>query len=329
MRCRGSDGSPKRSTATIARSRDRAIARKPDHALAWSNRGTALQKLGRLEEALTSFDRAAALRPENLDGHYRPANVLHALGRLPEVLASIDRAVALDPDSATAHIKRSNALRELRRPGEALESSDRAIALEPDSYWNESLCRLLIGDFKAGWKKYEWRRDGRCDAAPTPLAFPQPLWLGETDLRGRTILLHAEQGMGDTLQFVRYAPLVAGRGARVLLLVQATLRSLAGMDGDNTTGASAHARFTSAALSIRGSSSTGFRGYRFFDRLGRVMLAPRVPTPALHASLPPFVDLPRWISAGACSASRRTWSRSHSTNGCSGPIASVTRVNTR
>ncbi len=109
-----------------------------------------------------------------------------------------------------------------------MASYRKALTIEPDyapAHWNESLCRLLIGDFERGWKKYEWR--WKCDQDLLATRnFSQPLWLGREDLTGKTILLHAEQGLGDTIQFARYAQAVAQKCAKVILEVQPSLRSL-------------------------------------------------------------------------------------------------------
>ena len=132
------------------------------------------------------------------------------------------------PDYAEALSNRGNTLQELQRFEEALASYDRALALRPDfaeAHFNEALCRLLIGDFDRGWEEYEWRwetgqlRKGKRN-------FAQPLWLGSNEITGKTILLHAEQGFGDTIQFCRYVPFVVERAARVILEVPKPLHEL-------------------------------------------------------------------------------------------------------
>jgi tetratricopeptide (TPR) repeat protein len=213
---------------------DRAIALRPDYAEAWYNQGIALRELRRPLEALASYDRAIALKPDYAEAHSNRGNALTDLKRYEEALASYDRAIALKPDYAEAYGNRGVMLFEMRRMEEALADYDRAIALKPDyaeAHYNRAMHSLTQGDYARGWAQYEWRwRTTQFEEAVRDLA--APLWLGREDLRGRTILLHAEQGLGDTLQFCRYVPQVAARGATVVLEVQAGLeRLLARLEG--------------------------------------------------------------------------------------------------
>ncbi len=241
---------------------DRALALQPDHARALGNRGDSLRQLKRFDQALASYDRALVLRPDHVETLCKRGMTLHDLKRFDEALASYDRALALRPDQAEAFSNRGAALHELRRYDEALASYDRALALrldhaealrnrgatlhklkrfdealasydralavEPDhaeAHFNKALLRLLKGDFAVGWREYEWRlkTERRLSSERN---FTQPRWLGETAIEGKTILLHSEQGFGDTIQFCRYVPLVAERGARVLLEAPAPLKDL-------------------------------------------------------------------------------------------------------
>jgi len=207
---------------------DRVIALQPDYAEAHSNRGNTLRELRRYDEALEACDRALALMPDFAEAHCNRGNALHALQRFDEALTSFDRALALRPAYAEALSNRGVTLQDLMRCEEALASVSRALALRPDfagAHFNEALCRLLIGDFERGWQKHEWRWQTD-QLANERRNFRQPLWLGSGELAGRTLLLHAEQGFGDTLQFCRYVPVVAARGARVILEVQGPLREL-------------------------------------------------------------------------------------------------------
>ncbi len=209
---------------------DRAIALKPDFAEAWNNRMLALRDLKRPEDALASCEQAIALQPDYAEAHNNRASALYDLRRLDEVVLSIDRALAIRPDFAEAHVNRGVMLLELRRLQEAQADFEQAIALNPaypEGHYNKAMCQLMRGDHAEGWAGYEWRwRTVQFEEAGRD--FAAPLWLGAEDLRGKTILLHAEQGLGDALQFCRYVPLVAARGARVILEVYKGLERLMG-----------------------------------------------------------------------------------------------------
>ena len=206
---------------------ERAIALRPDYVEAHNSLGVLLAP-DRPDEALASFERAVAIRPGFADAHNNAGNVLHDLGRHNDALASYRRALAAKPDHAAAHNNVGMALRELNRHEEAVASFEMAQTIKPDyveAHVNESLVRLALGDYATGWKKYAWRRltanfsYGRKNP-------PRPLWLGQWDIAGKTILLHGEQGLGDTIHFCRYVPLVAEQGARIVLAVQRPLAAL-------------------------------------------------------------------------------------------------------
>ena len=209
---------------------DRTIAMRPDYAEAHSNRGNTLKEMGRYEEALESCDRALALLPNFAAAHLNRGNALFELKRFDEALASFDRAIALRPDYVEALTNRGVTLHDLKRFDEALASYDRAITVRPDyaeAHYREAMCRLLIGDFRRGWEKHEWRWESR-QLNNVKRNFSRPAWLGlgSGELAGKTILLHAEQGFGDTIQFCRYAPLIAEHAERVILEVQSPLCEL-------------------------------------------------------------------------------------------------------
>ena len=209
---------------------NKAIALKRDFAGAYNNRGNALRNLKRLADALASYNKAIALKPNFAEAYNNRGNMLSYFNRQEEALASYDKAIALKPDYAEAYNNRGLALRDLKRPDEALANYDRAITLEKnfaEAHWNKSLCLLQLGRFEQGWLEYEWRWKIRVPRS-SMRSFPKPLWLGEDPLVDKAILLYSEQGFGDTIQFCRYAKLVADLGARVILEVPNPLISLLG-----------------------------------------------------------------------------------------------------
>jgi tetratricopeptide (TPR) repeat protein len=207
---------------------DHALSLRPNDAETYNNRGNALIKLNGPEAALASYDTALALRPDYAEAFNNRGNALMSLKRPAEALANYDQALALNPDNPEALNNRGHAFMCLMQPAEALASYDQALALKPDyadARLGKSFCLLLQGDFARGWRDYEFRWDTE-QMQPGKRNFAQPLWLGDQDVRGTTILLHGEQGFGDTLQFCRLAKRVAQRGAAVVLEVPAELASL-------------------------------------------------------------------------------------------------------
>ena len=171
----------------------RAIELKPDLAAAHNVLGSILQDRRRPTEALASFQKAIQLKPDLVDAYNNIGGVLEGIGRVADAGGAFERAVSIAPAVPQFHV-------------------------------NLGLNRLLRGDLSGGWVELDWRRLDRTSASSRP--FDQPLWDG-SHLGGRTVLLTAEQGLGDTLQFLRYAPLVAGRGGRVVVEVHPPLVDLA------------------------------------------------------------------------------------------------------
>jgi tetratricopeptide (TPR) repeat protein len=214
---------------------DRGLCIAPDDAELLNRRGVALLELGRALDALENFERALAADPGPLDALGNLGNALLKLNRPALALAAYDRALVAAPEKALLLTNRAVALRRLDRPHEAQMSASRALVSKPDfaqARFVESIARLTLGDFADGWVGYESRWAVGLLASQRR-TFTAPLWLGNEPLHGKTILLHAEQGSGDTIQFARYAPLVAVRGAkRIVLEVQSELvRLLKAMPG--------------------------------------------------------------------------------------------------
>lgn len=240
---------------------DRALERNPDHPNALQRSAAILADIGRFEDAQARNARAIALGQPSAELFRRSGNVLLRLGRPREALENFDRALERDPAHKRALVGRSAALEQLDRPQEALETLDRGLAAwpdaadllynkatvlkllkrldeacavyaealavapdDPDANTNFAMTLLLKGDFAAGWRAYEhrWGQAGRSDDRPRLAAAP---WNGE-DLAGRAILVYAEQGLGDLVQFCRYLPLLQARGAGVALIAKANMHAL-------------------------------------------------------------------------------------------------------
>ncbi len=213
----------------------RAVALKPDLLPAWQNKVVAETRLGLHEAALATCDHLIALQPGVALPHRTRAEALLALHRPAEAIADLEAAAA-DPSLTNVGVNRAYALHAAGRSAEAMRAVDDALTVNPEfalAHWNAASICLALGDYARGWREYEWRwtDPGFRGKRRT---FPQPLWLGAQPLAGRTILLHAEQGFGDTIQFCRYAPLVHALGARVLLEAPPPLlpllKTLAGVD---------------------------------------------------------------------------------------------------
>jgi len=215
---------------------DAALALCPDDPEVHHSRGIALQALKRFDEALASLDLALQLDPTHVNAMLNRGNTLQSLGHIDEALACYDEVLAHRGDDASIWNNRGNALEAAQRSEEAMDCYARAIALAPGfevAHWNRALLALQQGQLADGWRGYEWRwKNPHLTVYRQKRDFTEPLWLGNAPLEGKTILLHAEQGLGDTLQFCRYVPLVKARGAQVILEVQQPLTGLlAGLDG--------------------------------------------------------------------------------------------------
>jgi tetratricopeptide (TPR) repeat protein len=203
-----------------------AIQLKPDYAEAHHNLGSILFDQEKFDEAIQSFQKAIDLKPASPLSHNNLALVLDEIGKHDEAIHAARTAVKLQPNYAFGWNTLGNLLVHQGQYQEAKSALHQAIHLQPDyamAHWNISLIHLLEGDLETGWIEHEWRK--QTDIESRPREFPQPEWLGQ-ELNGQTILIHAEQGFGDTIQFIRYIPMVASRGARVLFQCPADLSSL-------------------------------------------------------------------------------------------------------
>jgi tetratricopeptide (TPR) repeat protein len=203
---------------------------QPDHAATLNGRGTALHRLNRFEEALSDNRRAQALDPTNADICNDVGAALQKLGRNEEALEWFDRALDMRPDFLWALNNKALTLGELHKFDEAFMLYRHVKQIEPENAetdWNIALLHLLNGDFEAGWRGREarWKIPSHPGTAGYP-KFSQPMWLGEENIEGKTILVCADEGLGDTIQFVRYAPMLKALGARVILLPQESLHPL-------------------------------------------------------------------------------------------------------
>jgi len=202
-----------------------ALALKPEYPDALANLGIALSEQRQYDEAIACYREALRLKPDYAAALTNLGNVFVEQGKPAEALAFYERALQLQPDYAEAHRNRGQALHAHGKLDEALAGFRQALELQPDlaaAHMGRAQTLLALGKFDEGWIEYEWR--WKCKEFSPP-SYQQPLWDGSA-LDGRTILLHAEQGLGDTLQFIRYAPLVKERGGRVLVACQKPLLQL-------------------------------------------------------------------------------------------------------
>lgn len=210
-----------------------ALELQPDSVEVHINLGFAMAEQHRFTEAEASFRHALRLQPNYADAYNNLGIVLREQNRFAESEASFRRAIELNASLVNAYNNLGNLLREFDRLDEAEACYLQALQIKPDyfdAHLNLSFVLLQRGDFARGWAEYEYRWMSRGNEPRR--AFAQPMWTGDADLRGKAILLHAEQGLGDTLHFVRYATLLKKHGAKVYVFAPASLKSLlASCDG--------------------------------------------------------------------------------------------------
>jgi tetratricopeptide (TPR) repeat protein len=206
-----------------------ALRLRPDYADAYNGLGTVFGKLGRWAEAEACYRDAIGQSPDFFGAYSNLGDVLRNLGRFHEAERCCREALRLEPKNTAAHTNLANALQNLCRLEEAENHYREALRLEPGdavAHANLGMLLLLAGRFEMGWEEYEWR--WRAEALP-PRGFEQPQWRGEK-IGGRTLLLHADQGFGDTIQFCRYVPLVAAKADVVLEVPRALVRLFSGLE---------------------------------------------------------------------------------------------------
>ena len=207
---------------------EKSLAINPKYAEAYYNRGIAFDAINKTEEAIEQYTLALKYRPAFPEALNNRGIALQKLHRMEETLANYNQAIKLNPNMVEAfYNNRGLVLQNLMRIDEALADYDKAIEIKPDledARFNRSMCLLLKGNYEKGWSEHEWRF--KRNTYPRR-HLPGLLWLGKEDIKGKSIFIHGEQGLGDMLQFCRYATLAADMGARVILGVEKPLARLA------------------------------------------------------------------------------------------------------
>ncbi len=211
-----------------------ALHLQPRYEAALINAGIALFELGDFKGSLEKYDHALAVNADGYSAHYNRGLVLREVGRRSDSAESFRQSLSLNPVNAECWSALGVVHLELGGVVEALDCFEKAICIDPayvKAYWNKAQALLLSGAFSDGWRFYEWR--WRNDEFTSPIReFNQPLWLGDFEIKGQIILLHAEQGLGDTIQFCRYVAMVKSKGATVVLEVPPSMVRLLSCLGD-------------------------------------------------------------------------------------------------
>jgi Flp pilus assembly protein TadD len=201
----------------------KAIALNESFPDAYNNLGNALRAAGKLDEAAAAFRRAIGRRPNFAEAHNNLGTVLLDKGETENAIAEFRQAIAIRPNYPNAHSNLGIALAEKGEFEPAEHAAREAIRLSPDlaeAHGNLAMVLLVRGDFERGWEEYEWR--WKCKSLPPVRNFAQPQWDGSV-AENRTILLHTEQGFGDTIQFIRFVSLMTARGGKIIVPCQPEL----------------------------------------------------------------------------------------------------------
>lgn len=201
----------------------------PRHFDALHNMAVILAQKKQFFEALMLFESAVKTNPNHAEVYNNRGILFYDLKRFDDAIQNYDKAIQLKPNYAEAYNNYGNTLKELKCFDEALLAYDKAIQLKPnyaDAYWNKSLLKLLLGEYTKGWQLYEWRRikDDTKNHYPN---YSQPLWLGNDSIKGKTIMIYSEQGLGDSIQFCRYLSMLKAFNPKdIIFQVEKTLVSL-------------------------------------------------------------------------------------------------------
>lgn len=206
-----------------------SIALNPNNSKALYNHGLALYDLHRLDEAIISYSKAIALNPNYCDALSNRGAALFELNKLEAALIDLNKALEIDPGHANAHLNRGNTLQMMHLLDDALLSYENAIKIEPNNaiaHWGYATTLLQSGEYEKGFSEFEWRiKNPRLSSLFTE-KFDSPAWSGAESIENKTILIHSEQGFGDTIQFCRYIKKVSELGAIVLVSVEEPLAEL-------------------------------------------------------------------------------------------------------
>ena len=214
-----------------------ALQIKPDDAATLNNYGVILTEVNRTNDSYKALEKATNIKPDYAEAFSNKGNTLKLLGNYDDAVKAYSKAIQLKPNYAEAYNNRGVIYKELNKMEFALKDLKKAINLKPDYPEANStmgVTLLLTGDFSKGWGQYEWRWKDLSDPSVIR-SFKQPLWDGKKSLKGKSILLYSEQGLGDTIQFSRYILLIKALGAKVIIETHKELVNIVGsIDSDIT-----------------------------------------------------------------------------------------------
>ncbi len=201
-----------------------------------NNLGNALRDQGKLDEAISGYERALELNPEYVEACNNMGVAFHSKNNFDVAVSYYQKALRINPDNTNSHINMGITCQAMGKYSNALEFFQKALEIEPenpDAHFHYSFVLLLLEDFETGWKEYEWRQK-KDDWQHVHAFYPSLRRWDGSSFKGKTLLVHAEQGLGDTLQFVRYLPMVKELGGKVIFETNKPLfnlfRNMEGID---------------------------------------------------------------------------------------------------